>query len=71
MNLQTTLMGLAQHPMSQVLQEYDDMRELQIAFKQRFSIPESDTVQMLFRIGKAAPVEHGPRRLITQLIQSA
>ena len=70
MNLQTTSMGLAQHPMSQVLQEYDDMRELQIEFKQSFNIPESDTVQMLFRIGRAAPVVHGPRRLVTQLIQS-
>ncbi|MCP4981345.1 MAG: twin-arginine translocation pathway signal protein [Gammaproteobacteria bacterium] len=71
MNLQTTSMGLAQHPMSQVLQEYDDMRDLQVEFKQRFNIPESETVQMLFRIGKAEPVTHGPRRLVTQLIQSA
>ena len=70
MNLQTTRMGLAQHPMSQVLQEYDDMRELQAEFKQRFNIPASDTVQMLFRLGKAAPVAHGPRRLVTELIQS-
>jgi len=70
-NLQTTSMGLAQHPMSQVLQEYDDMLDLQFEFKQRFNIPESDTVQMLFRIGKAEPVTHGPRRLVTQLIQSA
>ena len=71
MNLQTTLMGLAQHPMSQVLQEYDDMLELQAEFKQSFNIPESETVQMLFRLGKAEPVAHGPRRLVTQLIQSA
>lgn len=71
MNLQTTLMGLAQHPISQVLQEYDDMRELQIEFKRSFDIPETDTVQMLFRIGKAAPVTHSPRRLVTQIIQSA
>ena len=69
-NLQTTLMGLAQHPMSQVLQEYDDMLDLQTEFKQRFNIAESETVQMLFRIGRAEPVAHGPRRLVTQLIQS-
>jgi hypothetical protein len=70
MNLQTTSMGLAQHPMSQVLQEYDDMLDLQAVFKRSFNIPESETVQMLFRLGKAEPVAHGPRRLVTQLIHS-
>jgi hypothetical protein len=69
-NLQTCMMGLAQHPMSQVLQEYADMRELQSEFKNTFNIPKSDTVQMLFRIGKATPTEHGPRRLVSQIIQS-
>jgi hypothetical protein len=71
MNLQTTLMGLAQHPMSQVLQEYDDMLGLQAEFKQSFNIAKAETVQMLFRLGKADPVAHGPRRLVAQLIQSA
>ena len=70
LNLQTTRMGLAQHPLSQVLQEYDDMRALQAEFKQSFNIPKSETVQMLFRLGKARPVAHGPRRLVSQLIQS-
>ena len=68
MNLQTTMMGLAQHPMSQILQEYDDMLDLQAEFKQTFNIAESETVQMLFRLGKADPVAHGPRRLVKQLI---
>jgi hypothetical protein len=70
MNLQTTLMGLAQHPMSQVLQEYNDMLELQDEFKQSFNIPKSETVQMLFRLGKAEPVAHAPRRLVTQIVRS-
>lgn len=69
-NLQTTMMGLAQHPMSQVLQEYDDMLDLQRSFKQRFGIPSDETVQMLFRLGKAEPVAHAPRRLIKQLIRT-
>jgi len=69
MNLQTTMMGLAQHPMSQVLQEYDDMLELQAEFKQAFNIAENETVQMLFRLGKAAPVAHSPRRLVKQLVR--
>jgi len=68
-NLQTTMMGLAQHPMSQVLQEYEDMQALQHSFKQSFNIPINETVQMLFRLGKADPVPHGPRRLVKQLIR--
>jgi hypothetical protein len=69
LNLQTTMMGLAQHPMSQVLQEYDDMLALQQSFKKSFNIPADETVQMLFRLGKAEPVVHGPRRLVKQLIR--
>lgn len=70
LNLQTTMMGLAQHPMSQVLQEYQDMLTLQHKFKLIFDIPASETVQMLFRLGKADPVAHGPRRLVKQLIKA-
>ena len=70
MNLQTTMMGLAQHPMSQVLQEYDDMLALQQSFKKSFNIAPDQTVQMLFRLGKAAAVQHGPRRLVKQLIRT-
>lgn len=69
-NLKITAMGLAMHPMSQVLQEYSDMLPLQVSYKQRFNIKNSDTVQMLFRLGKAAATTHGPRRLVTQLIRS-
>ncbi|MEH6578930.1 MAG: twin-arginine translocation pathway signal protein [Amphritea sp.] len=69
-NLKTTAMGLAQHPMSQVLQEYQEMLPLQAAFKKTFDINEQDTVQMLFRLGRAEATPHGPRRLITQLIRS-
>jgi hypothetical protein len=69
-NLKTTAMGLAQHPMSQVLQEYKEMRPLQVAFKKAFNIKPNDTVQMLFRLGRAETTPHGPRRLISELIQS-
>lgn len=70
MNLQTAMMGLAQHPMSQVLQEYDDMLDLQNSFKESFNIDSNDTVQMLFRLGRAESVQHGPRRLVKQLIRT-
>lgn len=70
LNLTTTAMGLAQHPMSQVLQEYNDMHALQIQFKQHFNIDPQHTVQMLVRIGLAEKTAHTPRRLVNSLLVS-
>lgn len=69
-NLKTTAMGLAQHPMSQVLQEYEDMSALQADFKKQFNIKQDDTVQMLFRLGRAEATHHSPRRLVSDFIRS-
>ena len=69
-NLKTIEMGLAQHPMSQVLQEYKDMLPLQGEFKRFFNIKDSDTVQMLFRLGTAEMTPHGPRRAIKDIIKA-
>lgn len=68
LNLTTTAMGLAQHPMSQVLQEYQDMLPLQKTFKQHFNIAAGQTVQMLIRLGKAKKTAHTPRRLVSNLL---
>ncbi len=62
LNLLTTKLGVEMHPMSQVLEEYDDMRELQTRFKKLIGVPENHTVQMLFRLGYAAPVPQTKRR---------
>lgn len=70
LNLTTTAMGLAQHPMSQVLQEYDDMNVLQAEFKAHFNISSQHTVQMLVRLGKADKTVHTPRRLVSDLLLS-
>ncbi|MCE2572925.1 Acg family FMN-binding oxidoreductase [Motilimonas eburnea] len=70
LNLMATAMGLAIHPMSQVLQEYADMLPLQREFKQRFNIPQSNTVQMLIRVGKAPSLSHTPRREVSSLISN-
>jgi len=67
-NLQTTAMGLAQHPMSQILQEYDDMLPLQKSFKEGYGFVPNDTVQMLFRLGRAKPTVHSPRRPLDSII---
>lgn len=67
LNLTATSLGVAMHPMSQVLQEYSDMAELQKQFLDYLNIPEGHTVQMLFRLGIADPVEHAPRRNVRDL----
>lgn len=69
-NLKTIEMGLAQHPMSQVLQEYEAMLPLQGEFKRFFNIKQTDTVQMLFRLGTADVTPHGPRRALTDMIKA-
>ncbi|MDD1793917.1 twin-arginine translocation pathway signal protein [Enterovibrio sp. ZSDZ42] len=67
-NLLTASLGIAQHPMSQILQEYKDMLPLQQEFKQYFNVPETDTVQMVFRLGKAKPTPESPRREVRDLL---
>ena len=68
-NLKTNAMGLVQHSLSQILQEYDDMLPLQDTFKKFFNIKKSDTVQMLFRLGTAEVTQHSPRRALADIIQ--
>ncbi len=68
-NLKATEQGIAMHPMSQVLQEYADMNNLQREFLTYLGIPEGRTVQMLFRLGHAEPVKHSARRYIQDLIR--
>jgi len=67
LNLTATAMGVAMHPMSQVLQEYSDVSDLQKRFLDYLGTPAGHTVQMLFRLGVADPVEHSPRRSVKDL----
>lgn len=68
LNLLATSMGVAMHPLSQILEEYEDMQALQQSFKTRFDIPEPDTVQMLFRLGKTSATPLSPRREVSGII---
>ena len=68
LNLTATALGVAMHPMSQVLQEYPDMAELQEMFLVYLGVPEGHAVQMLFRLGTAEPVEHSARRRVGDII---
>ncbi len=63
LNLEATRLGLAMHPMSQILEEYEDMALLQRDHLKLLNVPPGHTVQMLFRLGYAEPVIHSPRRL--------
>ena len=69
LNLAATRLGIAIHPHSQVLQEYADMESLQQSFRQRFGFASTDTVQMLYRLGYASPVEKTPRRSLDDLLK--
>lgn len=60
LNLKTTQAGLALHPVSQALQEYPEMSE-QYGRAHRLLASPGETVQMLGRLGYAAPVPQTPR----------
>jgi hypothetical protein len=69
-NLAATAQGLAMQPLSQALQEFPEMLPLLAEHKRALGLPESDTVQMFFRIGRASPVEPAPRRKLSDIIRA-
>jgi hypothetical protein len=70
LNLKATALGVAMHPMSQVLQEYAEMRALQQRFFAMLEIPAGHTVQMLVRLGYAEQPAPSPRRELSDLLLS-
>lgn len=60
LNLATTGAGLGMQPMSQALQEFPEMATLYDEAHAMLA-PGGETVQMLGRLGYAAPVPHSPR----------
>lgn len=68
LNLRNHAMGLAIHPLSQILEEYKDMSDLKQEFYTYLKIPKKHTVQMLFRLGYAKFVPQTPRRDINNLL---
>lgn len=68
--LTTAALGLAHQPMSQVLQEYQDMSSLQHELYDLLQVPPDHTVQMFFRLGRALGRNHAPRRPLNDLIVS-
>ncbi len=68
-NLSATGLGLGMQPLSQALQEYKEMLGLLAEHKRALGLPESDTVQMFFRLGRAAQVEPAPRRPLDDIVR--
>jgi|APTNR8051073442_1049403.scaffolds.fasta_scaffold00318_13 hypothetical protein len=67
-NLKSAQMGIAMTPISQILQEYDEMQGMQSRFLSALNVPATNTVQMLFRLGKARPAPATPRRPLDDLL---
>ncbi|MEX2333755.1 MAG: hypothetical protein WD600_05820 [Pseudohongiella sp.] len=68
LNLMTTQTGLALHPVSQCLQEYPEMSTHFSHAHEMLSQP-GETVQMLGRLGYAAPVARTPRWRLDEKIR--
>jgi len=70
LHLKATELGLAQQPMSQLLQEYPEMKALQAKFLGAVGAKSGETVQMLARLGYAADTGPAPRRPLADLIKA-
>lgn len=69
LNLAATALGLAIHPWSQALQEYEEMADLYTEAK-RLLDADDQTVQMLVRVGYADPVEPSARRDVADFVRA-
>ena len=61
LNLATTGIGLALHPVSQSLQEYPEMDSLYRKIRAQLGVAPGDTVQMLGRLGYGPETAPSPR----------
>ncbi|OPX66958.1 MAG: hypothetical protein A4E36_01783 [Methanoregulaceae archaeon PtaB.Bin009] len=61
-HLKACALGLALHPMSQLLADYPGMAGLRSVLRDLLGVPDTQAVQMLFRMGYARPVLPTPRR---------
>lgn len=69
MNLAATAQGLAMHPWSQALQEYEEMADLYAEAREMLGAGER-TVQMLVRVGYAEPVGPAARRGVEAVLRA-
>jgi hypothetical protein len=67
-NLSATSIGLSIQPMTPIIRDYEDMRDLRQTFSGLLGIPDTHTVQMFFRIGYSGPGPAVPRLSVEELI---
>ncbi|MFN2099041.1 Acg family FMN-binding oxidoreductase [Altererythrobacter sp. MF3-039] len=60
-NLEATALGLGMHPMSQSLQEYEEVQPMYARVHELLGATGNERVQMLARVGYGPPVEPTPR----------
>lgn len=68
LQLAATSMGLASHPMSQILQEYEEMNSLREAFERQVGVTGTEKVQMIARLGRSDYFFRSPRRPLTSFL---
>ncbi len=61
LNLAATSLGIAMHPLSQALQEFDEMRPHHVQMRNTLGVEDGDTLQMFVRLGYGPEVKAGPR----------
>ena len=70
-NLQAARAGLSMHPVSQALQEFPEMAKARDDVRDRLSVVAGDTLQMLARLGYAAPAMPSARWPVESRIRTA
>ena len=63
-HLKACALGLALQPVSQIIADYPGMAKLRSEIHELLGVPGTHTIQMLFRLGYAAPVPATPRRAL-------
>jgi hypothetical protein len=71
MNLQAARDGLSMHPVSQALQEFAEMAKVREEVSRRLSLADGETLQMLARLGYAAPAMPAARWPLESRIRTA
>lgn len=67
-HLRATALGLALQPMSQILEGYPEVADLRRDLFECLGMPETHTVQMLFRVGYASPVPACRKRDLREVL---
>jgi len=68
LNLATTKLGLALHPLSQILQEFPEMKATQAEFNPLLGVKEPGKIQMIARLGRSVYQYYRPQRPVTSML---